>query len=541
MAGRADSTARLGIYAQAIDQATGVFNKVGQSIQGLVAPLKTLRGAALGVAAALGFRKALGAITETVDGLLRIGDAAVSVGVSATEIQALEYALIQAGLGAQKLDSILSKAENARAQALRGQQSYVDAFRTLGIALSDLNQLNAVELLQAVAAGLESIQSVQRQGAALQPLFGEDFRAFLPLLGQGAAQMRTMFDESRKISGALDEQVAAAREYQKQVDLLSQEWAGLTREVVTAFTPALAEAVQFMRELFAITNSFRQSTETLFPEISGKNSVVILRNEIEAVDRALAKVGERLSEIQGKVGFEGERVFLQAQASTLAKLALELRQRFEEAQVAAADVGRELAATAESSQTLDTSLRRVNRELGDSAAKAEKVQSVWSQFALSGISSVSSALVDIAFDAQNAQDHVEDLGRALARLALELAITSALRTAFPGLRTGGVTGGFLGHGPAQKYATGGIARSPQLALFGEGGTAEAFVPLPDGRRIPAYVRGGEPGAGATIINITANDAKSFRDMLARDRNFVYEIQETGLLRRGRVRQAARRV
>ncbi len=41
--------------------------------------------------------------------------------------------------------------------------------------------------------------------------------------------------------------------------------------------------------------------------------------------------------------------------------------------------------------------------------------------------------------------------------------------------------------PLRRYAGGGIADSPQLALFGEGRRPEAYVPLPDGRRIPAVV------------------------------------------------------
>ncbi|HSI41760.1 MAG TPA: phage tail length tape measure family protein [Xanthobacteraceae bacterium] len=38
--------------------------------------------------------------------------------------------------------------------------------------------------------------------------------------------------------------------------------------------------------------------------------------------------------------------------------------------------------------------------------------------------------------------------------------------------------------PLHRYAMGGVADRPQLALFGEGRQPEAFVPLPDGRRIP---------------------------------------------------------
>ena len=48
--------------------------------------------------------------------------------------------------------------------------------------------------------------------------------------------------------------------------------------------------------------------------------------------------------------------------------------------------------------------------------------------------------------------------------------------------------------PLRAYAGGGIASSPQLALFGEGRKPEAFVPLPDGRSIPVTMKGG----GTTI-------------------------------------------
>lgn len=39
------------------------------------------------------------------------------------------------------------------------------------------------------------------------------------------------------------------------------------------------------------------------------------------------------------------------------------------------------------------------------------------------------------------------------------------------------------------YANGGIANSPQLAIFGEGRQNEAYVPLPDGRTIPVTLNG----------------------------------------------------
>jgi phage-related minor tail protein len=54
----------------------------------------------------------------------------------------------------------------------------------------------------------------------------------------------------------------------------------------------------------------------------------------------------------------------------------------------------------------------------------------------------------------------------------------------------------------QTYARGGIADRPQMAVFGEGSTPEAYVPLPDGRRIPVAMQGA--GGGGGITNVTVN-------------------------------------
>lgn len=43
--------------------------------------------------------------------------------------------------------------------------------------------------------------------------------------------------------------------------------------------------------------------------------------------------------------------------------------------------------------------------------------------------------------------------------------------------------------PLQMYSNGGIANKPQMAIFGEGRMNEAYVPLPDGKRIPVVQTG----------------------------------------------------
>ena len=53
------------------------------------------------------------------------------------------------------------------------------------------------------------------------------------------------------------------------------------------------------------------------------------------------------------------------------------------------------------------------------------------------------------------------------------------------------------------YARGGIANTPQLAMFGEGSMPEAYVPLPDGKRIPVAMQG-SGGEGSGGINVSVN-------------------------------------
>lgn len=62
--------------------------------------------------------------------------------------------------------------------------------------------------------------------------------------------------------------------------------------------------------------------------------------------------------------------------------------------------------------------------------------------------------------------------------------------------------------PLRKYANGGIAHRPQVALYGEGSQPEAYVPLPDGRTIPVTMKGEDKGGQMSnvqlnIINTTS--------------------------------------
>jgi len=103
---------------------------------------------------------------------------------------------------------------------------------------------------------------------------------------------------------------------------------------------------------------------------------------------------------------------------------------------------------------------------------------------------------------------ISDLIRIQIQRAITLPLAKAMSSFF-GFADGGVMTA-EGPLPLRGYASGGIANSPQLAVFGEGSRPEAYVPLPDGRTIPVTMSGGAAGAatGAMgaghVFNISVN-------------------------------------
>jgi lambda family phage tail tape measure protein len=107
---------------------------------------------------------------------------------------------------------------------------------------------------------------------------------------------------------------------------------------------------------------------------------------------------------------------------------------------------------------------------------------------------------------------ISDLIRIQIQRAITLPLAKAMSSFF-GFADGGVMTS-MGPMALKTYASGGIANSPQLALFGEGSRPEAFVPLPDGRSIPVTMSGGSGsglGAAGDVFNISVSvtDAAAF--------------------------------
>jgi hypothetical protein len=117
---------------------------------------------------------------------------------------------------------------------------------------------------------------------------------------------------------------------------------------------------------------------------------------------------------------------------------------------------------------------------------------------------------------------IENMIAALVDQAVQAMIRLVMSLAGGGGGGGGLISGLLfekggvmtseGAMPLRRYQRGGVARSPQLAMFGEGSVPEAYVPVPSGK-IPVEMpemNSGAPPVYNLSMNIQTNDADSFR-------------------------------
>ncbi len=170
----------------------------------------------------------------------------------------------------------------------------------------------------------------------------------------------------------------------------------------------------------------------------------------------------------------------------------------------------------------DRAMAKISKTSATAGKDAKELDKIGQELGMT----FSSAFEDAILGGKNFGDVLKGLEQDIARIILRKSITEPIGTGISdaikgsgiGASIGGwfkdvfkfEDGGIMGAGgplPLRAYAGGGIANSPQLALYGEGSMNEAFVPLPDGRRIPVAMQGGS--APAVTINQTINiDSRS---------------------------------
>jgi len=149
-------------------------------------------------------------------------------------------------------------------------------------------------------------------------------------------------------------------------------------------------------------------------------------------------------------------------------------------------------------------IERFKTAVSTSKAELTETQKLGKSIIETFASGLGSAFDSLFDGAKSLNDILGDILRSTAKLLFEFGIRAGLKALFPtfGFANGGI---MTASGPLElkRYANGGIASSPQLAMFGEGSQSEAYVPLPDGRSIPVTLKNGATGNTNVVVNVDA--------------------------------------
>lgn len=129
-------------------------------------------------------------------------------------------------------------------------------------------------------------------------------------------------------------------------------------------------------------------------------------------------------------------------------------------------------------------------------ALADLTQSIGSSLSNGIIGGIDAAIGAAMTGAEDLDDQLKSIASGVLKDIGMALIRFGLNSLLGGIQVGGQSlfkfadGGVMtnaGPMPLRRYAGGGVANSPQLAMYGERGP-EAYVPLPDGRSIPVKMK-----------------------------------------------------
>lgn len=300
--------------------------------------------------------------------------------------------------------------------------------------------------------------------------------------------------QASQLSAAFGTEAAVNNQqsFNDKIKQLRAEFAGITSE--------LDGQKQSTKDQLADTNALIEFHKAgLSPELA---------QQALDLQRAAMEESKVLDEIEKRVTKELESKTLTEDERRLRQETLRLVQERRAAQPEIiAGVQAENVELERARQNLDR-MKQKQQELKDLYAS---IKGTLAQGIIGGIEASIEAAMTGAEDLEQqlkqiASGVLKQIGSALLRFGLN--------SLFPGF--GFANGGVMtssGPAPLKRYSQGGIANRPQLALYGEGSKPEAYVPLPDGRRIPVALQGQDkmrevmgagPAQGATspVLNMS---------------------------------------
>lgn len=193
-----------------------------------------------GIGAAFAFADAFAADSEA------LRDTAREMRMTTTELQELDHAAAQSGVGVERMRSGVQKFSNDLRDAERWGNATTGLLRRLGIQArgTDGHIRPTADVLNDVSLALERIPNPTRRARVAVQLFGESGRRMLDVLHSGPGGLMALRDEMADLGGGVTpEATEASRKYTQAQERLKIATDSLRSVLATALLPALTWVV----------------------------------------------------------------------------------------------------------------------------------------------------------------------------------------------------------------------------------------------------------------------------------------------------------
>lgn len=286
-------------FDQTSDRARKTGGQMRSTMQDVQRSINMVKGAVVGLVAALSIRAAFQSLNEWADAADKTAKVATRLGVAVEKLSELQIAAELSGVSADTFNMALQRMTRRLAEAAQGTGEAKDAIIELGLDAQKLSQMAPDAAFREIAGALGNVKDQSDKVRLAFKLFDSEGVALLQMLKNGKAGLDEMTEAARATGGVLtDEGAKAAEQYKDALLLLTKTWEGFQQKVITPILPVLT---QWLRD---ITGYFQQIL--VFAQIDPweaiKISVMDLTAELLDLVAAFAKLlpfGDLLALVAG--------------------------------------------------------------------------------------------------------------------------------------------------------------------------------------------------------------------------------------------------
>lgn len=292
-----------------LNEASGAFDDMGESADGLSGILGGSLQVALGNLASQGFNMIVDAAKQAAQALVDMEAEAMQfaddmktisaqTGLSVETLQEFDYMSDLVDVSLDTLQGSLAKLTRSMDSYRNGNKTTTEAFEKLGFTIKgtfdEFGNLNkgitdgkgtlrdAEEVWYEVIDALGQVESVTERDAIAMAIFGKSAQELNPIINLGSEGLKQFAQEAHDVNYVLsEEQVNALEEAQDEWDRLSKYWEGVQHQIAAELAPAVTELIVAFADLVK-TVDWPKMAEGLTDVISG---VIDLINAVKEAVR----------------------------------------------------------------------------------------------------------------------------------------------------------------------------------------------------------------------------------------------------------------